>query len=216
MRVLVVPRQREGQRPRPREGFRVLDPRLVVDPVGRRSREALDDLQRRALRDPFHPARRRAGRNPVPVAEVGGLDHQRVAFPAAARVALQQAHRRRQRRTAIQRDDPRVVDHLGVNHDVAGRLDDLVGVVVAGRDDPPRHAARDAPVPHAHELGMVGAALQRLVSPGLGFGADRDPAIRGIDHERGLPGGQDGRARVEPELVVAADVAPGDGLLPRG
>ena len=28
----------------------------------------------------------------------------------------------------------RVVDHLGVNHDVAARLDDLVGVVVAGRE----------------------------------------------------------------------------------
>ena len=55
-------------------------------------------------------------------------------------------------RRSADRNDARLVDHLQVEHDVAGRLDDLHAVVVAERKHRRGHAARDAAVPRVEVL----------------------------------------------------------------
>ena len=63
---------------------------------------------------------------------VGRVDDERVAFPVAAGIAEEAADRRRRVGTAVERDDPRLVDHLLKHHHVR-RLDNLEVVVVAAR-----------------------------------------------------------------------------------
>ena len=91
-----------------------------------------------------------------------------------------------------------------MNRDVAGRLDDLVGVVVAGRKHRARNAARDAAIPRAHELVAVVVARRVVVAPRFGRRPDRHAPIRRIDDERGLSRRQHPRAVVVPRAVVAA------------
>ena len=89
--------------------------------------------------------------------------------------------------------------------DVVWRLDDLVPVVVTGREQV-RGTARDAPVPRAHRLERV-EAVHVEVALLLRFGTKRNPPVRRIDDERGLPGRDELVAEVDERLVVAADVA---------
>ena len=77
---------------------------------------------------------RALGRRPVTdgprvVREVRHLHHQRVALPAAPRVAHAEPDGRRQMRAPVERDVARVVVPLVEDDDGAGNLQDLVGVV---------------------------------------------------------------------------------------
>src|SRR5688500_12926373 len=59
-------------------------------------------------------------------------------------------------RPAVERNDPRLANHLVTNDDDAGRLHDLVAVVVDGRQDRPEHAACDAAIVEAAITRTVG------------------------------------------------------------
>ena len=67
-------------------------------------------------------------------------------------------------RTAVERHDARLVDHLVDDRDVARRLHDLRAVVVDDRQDRAREAARDAAVVVAAIRVRIGgaAALAKL------------------------------------------------------
>ena len=61
-------------------------------------------------------------------------------------------------RAAVERDDPRLVDHLVEDDDVAARLDDLQVVVVRARNHRrPGVEAENAAVHEAEILGIVEA-----------------------------------------------------------
>ena len=62
--------------------------------------------------------------------EIRRLDDQRLALPVAAVASRPLTDVWRQVRTSVERDDADVVDHLDENHHVAGRLHDLIVVVV--------------------------------------------------------------------------------------
>ena len=83
------------------------------------------------------------------------LDDERVAFPAAARLAQPLLDLGRQRRAAVRRNDARFVDHLELEDHVARRLADREAAVVAVRHHRRRHAARDAAVPAVEVVGTV-------------------------------------------------------------
>ncbi len=55
----------------------------------------------------------------------------------------------------IDRDDPRVVDHLAVDHDVARRLQDQRAVVVGRRHHHAEHTARQAAIATLHVGGGI-------------------------------------------------------------
>ena len=63
--------------------------------------------------------------------KVAGLDHQGVAFPPASRITVPLADRRRQMGTGVDRDDAGIVCHLAEDHDMVGRLEDVLVAVVA-------------------------------------------------------------------------------------
>ncbi len=186
--------ERQRHRPRPRPRARVVDRRLVADGVGVEARQPLGDFQ------PAGGGRVVAvQRQPHLGVEVGGLDHQRVALEAPARVAHPLRDLRIQPRPPVERDHPRLVDHLVLNDDVAGELEDLRAHVVAGGQHRGEQAARDAPVvgPEVgeglermlrHDVGEVvpvGAAHDVLALLAL-RGHRRQPAVGGIDDERRL------------------------------
>ena len=73
--------------------------------------------------------------------EVGGLDNQRVAFPVTAGVAFPLRDVCMRVGPSVNGDDPRVVDQLAVNDDVALGLHEQFAVVIGGRHHHPEHAA---------------------------------------------------------------------------
>ena len=156
--------------PRPLVAGRVGDREAVVDAVGRDAREPLDDAGVRAR-----------GMHQVPHAlialrgQVGRLDDQRLALPVGARVAQPLADPRSQMPAAVQRDDPRVVDHLHQDHDVVGRLQNLIVVVVEAGHHGAGHAARDAPVV---EVQVLPGVERRAVAHGRERGVALPHAIR--------------------------------------
>ena len=147
---------------------------------------------------------------------VGGLDHQGIALVAADGIAHPVAHRVGAV-AGVQPDDPRVVDHLDVDHHRIRRLDDLVIVVVVAVRQHRRAVVAAEPgdaalaeravliavidVPVVGEpthLRCAGFAGRRQA---VGRGEDRG-AVRAVDlHQLG--------AWVDPEGVVAAGVAAG-------
>ena len=92
------------------------------------------------------------------VAQVGGLDDEGVAFPMAARIAQPLLDPAVDVRAAVHRNDARVVNHLHQDHDVAGRLKDLVVVIVEARHHRAGQAAGDAAFVGAAILGRIGRA----------------------------------------------------------
>ena len=108
----------------------------VVDHLRIDAREALGDLQLLAVR----PVRRADA-----VGEIRRLDDERVAFPVAARVAHVLPDVRADVRTAVERDDARVVDHLVADDDLVRCLHDAQAVAVQHRRDA-RDPARDAAI----------------------------------------------------------------------
>ena len=116
-----------------------------------RARVALDRLSRSAS-------------TPGSRCEIRRLDHERVAFPAAARVAVQLPDGRGQMRLAVHRHDARVVDHLLENHDGLRRLHDLhVAVVSRARA---RRAVRNAALRQRPILRAI-SAVRAARSPNL-------------------------------------------------
>ena len=99
---------------------RIFDGESVQDGIVGDAREPLDHAQVLA-----------GSSKRILAVEVRRLDHQRIALPAAARDADPLAKALRRLRAPVERDDPRVVDHLGENHGLARRLHDLIVGVVA-------------------------------------------------------------------------------------
>src|SRR5262249_6135331 len=97
-------------------------------------------------------------------AVIGGIDHERAALPAAARITVPLANALRQMRTAIYRDHPRFVNHLGENHHVAWGLQNLIRVVIAGWKHSSGNAARDATLPGRMMLIGIGDVRQIVVA----------------------------------------------------
>ena len=101
------------------------------------------------------------------------------------------AHRAGEVRPSVERDDPRLVDHLVGDGHHAGPLHDAVGVAVDGRHHRAGQAARDAAVVEAAVFPRVGltAALARLGARGRAGPRlrreRRDAAVGRIDHEPG-------------------------------
>jgi len=65
-------------------------------------------------------------------------------------------------RAAIRWDHSRLMDHFVAQHDIAGRLHDLVALVIGVRHHRPHHSARDAAVPQALVQPGIMAAGGRL------------------------------------------------------
>ena len=188
---------------------RVLNRELIQDLVRADARKAFGHLTRRRQVEALLDSVVR----PLPRIEVGGFDDERVAFPTADRVA----HPGRDvvgQVLALEADHSRVVDHLDEDHDVIGRLHDLVVVVVDVRQH--RRAARRA---EAHEAAFAqGATLRPIESQrrarGLKgfepFGGIRHLAVRWIDDERSASlavHDVQSRPGIQPEGVVAARIA---------
>ena len=100
-------------------------------------------------------------------------------------------------RTSVERDHPRFVNHFVAKGHPARALHDLIAGVVADGDHRSDHAARDAPIVDAEILRAVehaAAAVVVIQARGDGRRAllslgrhRRNPAVRRIDDERGLP-----------------------------
>ena len=111
--------QMDHGRPRTRPGRLIVDADLVVDPIGRDTGEALNEPQ--VLSRPQEVALRR---------EIRGLDDECVAFPLAAGIPAPLADGLAEVGTTIERNDPRVVVGLHQEHDIAGRLDNLIVTIL--------------------------------------------------------------------------------------
>ena len=105
--------------------------------------------------------------------EVRRLDDERVAVPAAARVAEVLTNRRRHVRAAVERNDARVVDLLHLNDDVVLRLEDSVHAHVRGEQI--RNAVGDAAIGQRE---IAGAARTRRLRGG------RPRAVDGLRRQR--------------------------------
>src|SRR5262245_30060323 len=117
--ALVGLRHRYGRAPRTRERGRVVHGELVQQRVLVDASETLDEMEL-----VVSPAKT------GPAVEVRRVDDERVALPLAARIAQPRPHAGRDVRTAVQRNDPRVVNHLVGDDDVARHLKDLDEIVV--------------------------------------------------------------------------------------
>ena len=179
-----------------RVDVRILDGHGVADRPGVHTAKAFDDVERFALRDAADPTRRRRGRDRALVVVVGRVDDERVSLPAANRFAGHGSQAFGPVRASVGRDDARLVDHLGDDDDVAGRLQNLVRVVVAGGEEASRHAACDAAVERVHELvrvrllGSPGAALTFCLRPDVALArrAGQPPATSGAWRRPSGPG----------------------------
>src|SRR6516225_9659695 len=108
--VIVVPFERDLDRPRSRVDLRVVDRRSVHQRVRVDEREALGHLKALALQ--ADPAQHVAWQ------EVGRFDNERAAVPATARVAGPGAHGGRRVRSAVDRNHADVVDHFAHDAEV--------------------------------------------------------------------------------------------------
>ena len=208
--VLCAPHEgvvRDG--PGLREHLRIRDGRLVVDRVGVNERVALDDLQLVAVEDAVARGegmgrlvlrRRAVPHHPGVLGEVGDLDHQRVAFPAPARVAHPEPDVRCYRRAPVDRDVAEQVVPLVEQDHRVGRLQELVRVV-AHRQVAARHGGRQALDARIEVLQLVPLRHDLFATLG-GPLLQRDLAVRRIHDHRLLLAhdvGRVGMAGEEPE-----------------
>src|SRR5262245_29062307 len=103
--------QKHAHLPRTCEHVRILDGDFVFDVSGPCRREPFDHVQRLAVEIacPIEPRL---------IAEMHDIDDERVALPAAARVAHPELERPRGMRTAVDRDYPDRVGKLVGHHDI--------------------------------------------------------------------------------------------------
>ena len=116
------------------------------------------------------------------------LDDERVAFEVADRRSHVLAHARAGLCASVERNDPRVVQHLVADGDLGRRLDDAHRVTVERRHDRAGHAAADAAVVIGEVLRReerpVGlTAASRLPLPPL-LGERRHLTVLGLDDVR--------------------------------
>src|SRR5690348_6448435 len=152
-------------------GAGIADGGIVAQFIGSDAREALYNLE-------GFGGRGRAAHADLAV-EIGGLNHQSVAFPVAARVAQVGAEVLAEVRAVVNRNDARFVDHLAADDDVSGTLNDLVSEIVKSGQHAVEHATRDAAAvdieifPGVDDVGEMiaraAAAAQRFGAR-LGFG----------------------------------------------
>src|SRR6266566_1580761 len=160
---------------------RIFDPELIADRVLGHAREALGQT---------HVLARALERELV--REIRRFDNQRLALPMTAVAPRPLADVWRQVRTSVERNDADVVEHLGENHHVSGRVHDLVGVVVGpGKHWRPVAVHQDTTRTERLVLyGIVGAtpALSRCCALGgspLAFrGQGRKSSVRRVDDQR--------------------------------
>ena len=197
-------RQRHRDPPRGRVDVRIGDRHVPHDGGLRDALEPLDHVVRLGDPDALQAAAGPARRDPAAIVEVPRLDDEDVALPVRARIAHPLTDAAVGERPVRQRDDARIVNHLVVDDDVVGRLQNAIGVVVAGGEHRAGDPARDAPVPHAHVPVVVALVIEapRLLVEGPLL--HRGPAARRVDDHRGLSGRQHRVARVEPVAAVAA------------
>src|SRR3989441_7496666 len=122
---------------------RVVEGDLIIDRVRADAREALDHT-------PFLAGA--SEDSDVSVADrlqIGCLDDQSITFPTPTRVPQPLADVLTYVRPPVQGDDPRVVDHLDVNHHVSRSLQNLIIVVVEAGHHGAWQTARDAPLERA-------------------------------------------------------------------
>ena len=140
--------------------------------------------------------------------EVGRLDDQRVALPAAARVPQPLPNPSVRMRPPVERDDPGVVDHLDEDHDITRRLEDLVVVVVEAGHHRAGQPARDAPLVQVavFRSGRLPAAIR--LAPGAPLGLRRrqrgQSAVGRVDDQRCS---RHPDAPLDPEVVVRPGLA---------
>ena len=208
-RVLEQPavelRHRNRGGPRLRVVHWIVDRDLVVDAVGVHAREALDHPRLLACRSEDQRGAVVGGGD---VLHVRRLDHQRIAFPTAAGVAQPLTDAGTYVRTPVQRDDPRIVDHLDIDRDETGRLQDLVVVVVEPGHHGAWYCAGDAPLVQVPALGPVcRTALLGLVSsrfPRQSLLCQGREFPRRVHDERRAIGQV---SPLQPEIVVGAGIA---------
>ena len=194
--------------PGTRERRRIVDGELVENRVGAHAGEAFDHLQ----------ALGRAAKS-LERMKVRRLDDERIAFPPSDRIAHPGAEVWRETFTPDP-DDPDIVHHLDEDHDVIPRLHDLIVVVVEVVGQHGRSGVRaerhDAALAEWTELRVV------VLAPAAQFGGARrvpltrllrqrrNLAVSRIHDERASPLAVDDRdavAGIQPEIVVAADIA---------
>jgi hypothetical protein len=123
------------------------------------------------------------------VGEIGGVHHQRLTIPMAARVAEPLPDIRRQVRTAIQRNGSHVVDHFIQNDNRVARLNNLKIVVVgAGKHGRAGGWPQQAALGQRAVLRAVGRVEPAPLRAGVGALLSlrrhgRDSTIRRIDDE---------------------------------
>ena len=122
-----------------------------------------------------------------------GFHHQRVPVPVAAGDAEVRADRAAREGTAVERDHPRFVDHLVPQHDVVGRLQNLVRVAVDDWEHP-QTAEDDAAVrPGPVRRHVPGTGVTERVRPvGSRLAHDFE---RGLEVATGRLGRRPGNAR---------------------
>ena len=201
--LLAVERlHRHLEGPRAFPSLRVVDGRLVEQRPGVDAGQPLGQAHAAGSGAPLPPG-----------VEVRRLDDERVALPVAARLARPLEQVRRQRRTAVERDDARGVHHLRHDRDVVRGLEHLDVVVVGAR----RHRR---PGVEPQEAAVVGAEVQprvgRLVAPVLAARLDAAPAlgrqrrvapVRRVDDQRRAARRHRFQALIEPGVVVGAVAA---------
>ena len=165
--------------------------------------------------------------------EIGGVDDQRVAFPAARPSRPSTCVIARRQVLGVHADDPRVVHHLGEDHHRVRRLHDLVAGccrsssaapaarrsirtpsgsarrAAGARDRRTRRCPRSPDRLRARSDRRSAATLRADALPRLRR-QRRHAAVRRIDDDRRALAPSttvSTRSRVDPEAVVAADVA---------
>src|SRR5438094_134244 len=118
---------RNLSRPRTRPGLRIVDGELVFDGLRVNSSEAFDHAQPIADNPVETPNQRL-------VVEIGGLDDERIAVPAAARVPQPLTDTWPDVRATVHRYDSHFVDVFLETSHILRRLHDLVVVVVNSRN----------------------------------------------------------------------------------
>src|SRR6266852_6610277 len=169
-------RNRERDFERLHERFRIVNRHFIPYLVRTCTRVALGQFQgiTRGSAASIEP-------NACPVAqEIRGLDDQRVALPAAARVAHVGTDVRTGMGTAVQWYHAGFVDHFLQNRHVAGRLYNLLSVSIDNREYGARHATADA-------ADVIAEIFPRIGFGGVVAGSFRDPASPGFRKQVGSP-----------------------------
>src|SRR5213594_3324486 len=158
--------------------------------------------------DPFNHVQILRSREWSPICEIGGVNHQSVALPAADRVAHPLADILWQMRTPVEANDAGIVDFLGFDEYISGTLCDPEIAVVARRQQRrsyvvPNYTTRaQRPVLRTVEF-MSFFAGRPGSDPLLGIRRQgRDPSFRPYN-QRGSPvPGDPGLEPVQAELRV--------------